>query len=178
MRHLTHLRIALFACLTVAAVSASAEVVTYELTDVRFEDGGSAIGSFTWDTVSSSLQSWDITTTPGTLRPSTVSYMSGTPGNNQLPAGNAAIFLCSNSCITAQLYLAGLLPFGSSAVVQLHPDSQEWDNALASSGRNVISGSLTMAAVPEASSTAMLIAGLTCLAWLRTQRSARAKGDA
>jgi hypothetical protein len=65
--HLRHLlATAVFAFSTFAASSSQAALVTYDLTNVVFNDGGTATGSFTFNTTTDTYTSWSITTTATT----------------------------------------------------------------------------------------------------------------
>jgi hypothetical protein len=68
--HLITLSVAVIAL----ATGANATPVTYVLNGARFDDGGTASGSFTYDAVTNIYSNVNITTTPGTTRPTGAVY--------------------------------------------------------------------------------------------------------
>lgn len=156
------------------AGGASAKVLVWELHNVRFDDGGSATGFFIIDTrFPGLLRNFDITTTGGRTNPSFHYTPRSTSGAvNRLVSDGILLGQGKRN----QLELAAAIPGSqdsesllSAGTLHLSADpSREFlfpDDVF----RHVLPGA-TIASVPEASSFAATVAGLTVLALIRLAR--------
>jgi len=143
-----------------AATSAGAAILTWTLQDVTFVDGGTASGSFVYDTASHATSDWDITTTAGTTLAGFHYQPSGGLVQIDVFSTNTLLFAASPS-FSSYLYLhfAGPLTAAGGTVALLTVRSPQGSlEAGPPVGRAVQSGSVS-AVVPEPGVWALMILG-------------------
>ena len=163
----------LLKCLLLAAAChasiASADVLNFTLQNAVFDDGGVATGTFSTDSATGALLSYDIVTTSGTVQPG-FHYDATTStkyGDNIFHPNS---FLITRNNPFAQPYIDIVFdnPLTSTGVDNFTLGSfvsHECDNC--ANNRNFISGSATTS-VPEPASVALL--GLGLLGFVASRR--------
>ena len=161
--------------LLTAPVQAAA--INWTLSGVTFDDGGTASGIFSTDSGTGGLLSWDITTTTGSTL-SGFHYDSSTSllfGNDYFGPNS---FIVAENNITRYIHFSFVNPLNVGGVNPLHTgfndlnlatSSWECDNCFAL--RAVTAGSaISVSAVPEPETYAMMLAGLGLLGFAARRR--------
>jgi hypothetical protein len=180
-------KIACFAVIATALVLASsyasAQTLTYTLEGVTFNDGSTASGSFTFNSTTDVFTSWALSTTAtpvgnagldGGVGLGAATYVStGPSGANvfnatgfQFDNGTGGF---NNGNDLDLLFKGGLTGAGGTVPLgSVVGDGSESQNSGFLS-RTVVSGEV-VAAVPEPSTYALMIAGIAVLAWWRRRQ--------
>jgi hypothetical protein len=147
----THLLAVAALALTLGTVEARANHI-FTLSDVTFDDGGTASGTFTTNDTLNSLVDYDITTSGGTL-----TGFEYTPGTTISFSSLPSILVLETSSLDhlIQLTFTGLTEAGAPITIGQF-DSFEQDPTGAH--RQVIAGSVVGATVPEPPS--LLLSGM------------------
>jgi hypothetical protein len=174
-------------CLAYCAGAADAKLITKQLHDVSFADGGKAFGSLVFDTRTKGIVDFDITTTPGNSIPSSFRYRSGTARitqeSNDAGAGWPFSFLQINAQFDASaggrdLFLAFAGPIAADKPTSiLHSDGLgQMSYELENQGQHLhrqrlIAGaaSIQSSPIPEPSGIAFLGLGLSLLWRIRRE---------
>jgi hypothetical protein len=164
-----------------------ASTITWTLSDVTFDDGGSASGSFTTDSTTGAVTSFNIVTTAGTLLGSTT-YDATTSyvfGDNYFSTNS--FVLATNGSITPYINFAFADPltgFGTNLLVVDVSLPAEWvgfecNGSDCELGRFMSRGSAittVVSGIPEPSTWAMIILGFAGLGYVnycrKNQRAA------
>jgi hypothetical protein len=162
-------------CATAIAMPANATVINWTLDDVTFDDGGVATGTFSTDSTTGYITSFDITTTMGSALngyvydAATSFYFGSEISDNS--------FLLYSGGGTGYIYSQFVDPLTSGGVdpmfVSLEDSYGAW--------RTVTGGeAIGVAAVPEPSTWAMMLAGFAGLGYVgfRARRTAVAASQA
>jgi hypothetical protein len=165
--------------LALSVVTANASLLTWNLEDFVFNDGGTASGSFTFDPTTGHYTNISIVTTAGTAQPGR-SYDISDP----VSQGNSTFLAVVNSANLASLNGSPFLAFqwavpltstGGTVGVDLNSFHYEGTCANAACGgfavdRFLVSGDITTA-VPEPSTWAMMILGFFGIGFMAYRRS-------
>ena len=161
---------AFFITLTCLSLSAQAMTV-WTLTDVTFEDGGTATGSFAFDAGSNAFSDILLTTTAGSSFPGTV--------YSAFQAGNAITMQTANGLSVLQLaFVDALTDIGGTVALGSNSDGRSPFEGICvdsvpcrgySSIRNIIAGAVTTeaAALSEPGSLSLLLIGLAGIVGFR-----------
>lgn len=162
--------------LLLTATAAQADSITWTLQDVTFSDGGTASGTFTTDSTSGDLLSWDITTIQTTTSYTGWEY---TPESSNLGADTSDSFTLDPDGLNSPTLL--LLTFenpltaaGLDAIVTGSSSIEEGQNCCQTFIRTVTSGD-AISSAPEPAEYAMLFGGLG-LTGLVTRRTRKGLG--
>jgi len=157
---------------TLLAGPALAGPLTWTLSNVTFDDGGTASGSFTYDADTNTLNNWAITTTGGsTLGGATYDSVSNPYG---FTLSNADFFFGANGSLNPYLRLgttSGLTNAGGTVALLTGFSSYECTNCGAY--RLVTGGSVTTGSVPEPAAWAMMVAGFGLVGFAARRQKAR-----
>ena len=164
---------AALAALTVA-LPAKAVTLAWTLSGVTFDDGGTAIGTFTTDSTNGHLMTYSIDTIAG----STFGAFHYDPTTSLIFANNffgSNSFTVSNTAFTRQINFAFVNPLTSGGVDPFatgwYRPSYECNNCV--SMRVVTGGVATTATVPEPASWALLVAGFGLVGVIARRRTVR-----
>jgi len=176
-------RLILGFALSVAASISHATVVTWNLQNVAFDDGGTASGFFTIDTATGNAADFDVKTTAGTTITSAFEY---SPANAQFAeastsGGTFAVIHTPNQPLPQhafELLLDKDLLTTTSGTVQIVQGPSSAEIVLLGDGTRLIrsmndGGSIT--AVPEPSIFVLLVAMMLGLPLLRLRIAPRAR---
>lgn len=158
------------ALLALGAVSARASVIDWALQGVTFTDGGTATGTFSTDSISGDVLTFDITTTAGTKLGGTV--YDSTSGSvdvyNNKWATDSFDLTDEGAHVYLELAFANPLNISQTDSFSTQNPSYECNNCrpfrIASAGEAVVQAP---AAVPEPMTAAMLLVGLLGLGFLQ-----------
>lgn len=162
------------ACMT-AAVPANAATLNWTLSGVTFDDGGTASGTFSTDSNTGGVLSFNVSTTAGSIQTSGFTYNSST---SYLFADN---FFSSNSFILVSnafdrfvnfRFVNALTAGGTNALVPGAPTSGSWECSNCGNIREVTGGfATTLGAVPEPTTWGLLVLGFGAIgAGMRSRR--------
>lgn len=134
-----------------------AGTMLFTLENLTFSDGGTALGTFTWNSDANTALHWNITTTPGTLVKDSYTYSDSILGQGQIPLG-----------MSYEIYLLGeerlhqlLFQFNSPSGLHTGVNISFWPSAeYGQFSRSVVSGSIFGVSVPEPSFFVLLSMGL------------------
>jgi hypothetical protein len=163
--------------LFVLAVPANAAIINWTLSGVTFDDGGKAVGTFSTDSSTGNVSTFDITTTAGTSLGGSI-YDVATSFlycDHCFFTYNSFVIATNDSLLSPYLEMAFANPLISQGVVDaflLTGDSWECNDCAPK--RYVVSG-FAVSAVPEPSTWAMLILGFAGLGFMgyRQNRSSK-----
>lgn len=152
--------------------SANAATIQWSLSGVTFDDGGTASGTFSTDSVSGNLLSYNLTTSAGSTLPGFNYNASNSSiyGNNVFSVNS---FLLTNNSPFAIPYLN--LSFQNSLTTAAGAtdaliNNNSWECNNCSSVRYITGGEAVSSAVPEPETYAMLLVGLGLMGFLRRRR--------
>jgi hypothetical protein len=154
-------------------IAAKASTISWTLSGVTFGDGGTASGTFSTDSATGNLLSFDITTTVGTTLPGFV-YDASTSrlfDNNHYSA-NSFVLVNNNPFAMPYLNLAFVNPLTSNGVDLLTTSGfyfGSWECDDCSPSRQITGGE-AISAVPEPSTWAMMILGFAGLGLMAYRR--------
>jgi len=157
---------AALAALTVA-LPAKAVTLAWTLSGVTFDDGGTAIGTFTTDSTTGHLMTYSIDTTAG----STLGAFHYDPTTSFKYFNNSSSFLVVNTAITRFINFAFVNPLTSGGVDPFVVGSYECNNC--GLVRRVTGGVASTATVPEPASWALLVAGFGLVGVIARRRTVR-----
>lgn len=169
---------ALGACLALAAVApASAMPLTWTLSGVVFEDGGTASGSFVYDADTNTYGTISVTTTAGTLFGG-ATYTLPDPGVNPIYYAGDAVFVTGPAADYTGLPVISLVPPGvyTDAGGTLPIDgSAEFTCTTANCDfgikvRYITAGFVSASSVPEPLTLSLFAGGLAATTALRRRR--------
>ncbi|XSC47177.1 PEP-CTERM sorting domain-containing protein [Bradyrhizobium sp. RDT10] len=165
------LAIACAALLALSALPAQASIIDWTLANVFFSDGGSASGTFSTDSTTGDVVSFDITTTLGTKLAGTVYETAGAELYNNFWGPQS--FLIKNRTTFYDLELAFVDPLTAPGVISLALQRASYECRNCSPARIVISGEAVaaVAAVPEPATWAMLLMGLLGIGAFRIRQN-------
>jgi hypothetical protein len=190
-----YLSILAFVCFTMGGLTAQASMVVWTLENVTFSDGGTAIGSFTWDSNTNAIPSWNVQVSGGSTDFPATTYSPFQPSGvgGTLFGNNAAVtfsFIDSNPPLTSSsslryIVLDMVAPLntngGSLAMATLAGgfSSQGFECFNCNPGRSVIAGSIN--GVPLPLPPTIWLLGGTMAAWAgltkRGKKSPRSLGN-
>jgi len=153
---------------TLVAGPAMAGPLTWTLSNVTFDDGGTASGSFTYDADLDALTNWTITTTPG----STLGGTTYDPSGPAFTVGNAVFYFGANGIFDPYLRLStasGLTDAGGTVALLA---GSSWECTNCGTFRLVTGGSLSASAagVPEPAAWAMMVVGFGAIGFAARRR--------
>jgi hypothetical protein len=170
--------------LALSVGAANANPLTWNLEDFVFNDGGTASGSFVFDTTTGHYTDISIVTTVGTAFPG-ASYDTPDPAS----AGNSTFFSAVNSANLANLNGTPLLAFlwaapltSAGGTVDIKFTSFHYEGSCFSGcngitiDRSLVSGDITtnaVNAVPEPSTWAMMILGFAGIGFMAYRRKSK-----
>ncbi len=153
--------------LLTAPVQAAA--INWTLSGVTFDDGGTASGIFSTDSVTGSLLSWDVTTTGSSGN----HYLSGAAGDGHIDLVNGFELLDTDLIFAFPPSLPSLRSY-QFRFEFLNPLNFPGGNPIVAGmegGRTTLSGIATsVSAVPEPETYAMMLAGLGLLGFAARRR--------
>jgi hypothetical protein len=163
-----------------AAVSAPvlASVIDWTLEGVTFDDGGTASGTFSTDSSTGNIVSYDITTTPGSSLVGTEYDSTTAPfvANNQ--SGPNSFALLTGGLYINLTFLNPLTSPGIDPIVignyQASNTAKSWECNNCSPIRLIATGEAVSSPVPEPSTWAMMLVGFAALGFAGYRFSRRA----
>jgi len=164
-----------------AAASAPvlASIINWTLEGVTFDDGGTASGTFSTDSSTGDIVSYDITTTAGSSALSGREYDPTTPPfvvNNQ--SGPNSFALLTGGPYINLTFLNPLTSGGIDPIVigtyQSSDSAKSYECGNCFPIRLVATGEATSLPVPEPSTWAMMLIGFAALGWVGYRFSRRA----
>ena len=163
MRAIRLCTFALMAALLVFSTVAQADTLTWTLTGVRFDDGGTANGTFTFDSDTNSILNWNLTTTAGgTL--GAFSYNSGDGGSAFSNGAGSNDFFFDDAANDRYMRLNTLSGLTGPGTVGLGGGQfgEGYECTNCGNVRFIVDGEVT--STPEPGSLALLGSGLVGLA--------------
>jgi hypothetical protein len=161
----------LAASLLAVAPVANAVPIRWDLVDVVFDDGATASGFFHYDAELNRYSDYAISVTPGPVFDA-LAYDESSSFIGEVVVGETVTFVDENRRRYITLVFSPPLDT-AVGTVSLHPSSFECDCGFPPDqiARNIIAGSVTISAVAEPSTLALLGLGLLCLGFTRRRRA-------
>jgi hypothetical protein len=157
-----------FALAAIFATGQASANITYSFSGVTFNDGGTLTGTFITNDTRTSLINYDILTSPNV----NIGFHY-TPGTSSFASSSLPFILVANTPPAndhiLQVTFSGLSAAGGGITIGAF---DSFEQGLSGARRNIVSGSVIAAAVPEPETYAMLLAGLGLLGYIVRRKRA------
>ena len=161
----------------IAAVPAQAATLNWTLSGVTFNDGGTASGTFSTDSTTGGVLSFNVATTAGAIQTTGFTYDAATSflfANNYFSPNS---FILANNTVTRYInlrFVNALTAGGTNALIPGAPISGSWECSNCGSIRKVTGGfATTLGGVPEPTIWGLLVLGFGAIGFgMRSRRRA------
>lgn len=163
--------VATLSVLMLGGSPAFADSIAYSLEDVGFDDGGTASGTFSVDSTTGDLLSYDIITTAGSVLPGQEYDPANSFVDENAFSPNSFILDLDDASLYVTFAFASSLTGGGTISIEDGFNSYECTDC--GTYRLVTSGDVTTVttSVPEPASLAIFGTGLAGLSWLRRRKA-------